>query len=459
MTIFDKLKSLTSITSITKSNTKKDYVPLANHTGGFRYYGQSNNEYIPMKILMNYYNSSPRLRLTVNTNTNFAVGDGFHLKADDTDKLAQGHKQLLEEYCQEINMERLAQAISVEAFATGNAFLMHDGDTLRHFPASQVDDIYHDDGIPNEYRIHHVAYGERSRQDQTEEHLTPDEIIHFRMNTLPGTPWGRSIGHIYVAGGVGFRDASSKVIRRMSFAQIDEMIEDSLAKVTHRGLPRWLISSDTISEETTTDIEGFLDTMEIGQHFLASGGDVKMDIMELGSRANWTEFLTTLDRHISWCMQSPVATLFAEPDKFAYASSREAAALMFPGIDMYQRLLKEFVEQQIFKPYVEANSKHSWDKYPVEINFGREETTDINNIIKLDQLRRNGLPISPNSIIKMLQQSGFSIETPKETMSPEMAARAAKKKQPLDPNAKLRRKMEEALDDMNTNVSKDKRTS
>ena len=59
-------------------------------------------------------------------------------------------------------MERLAQAISIEAFATGNAFLIHDEGTLRHFPAAQVDDIYHDDGIPNEYRIHHISYGDEA---------------------------------------------------------------------------------------------------------------------------------------------------------------------------------------------------------------------------------------------------------------------------------------------------------
>ena len=175
---------------------------------------------------------------------------------------------------------------------------------------------------------------------ETEESLTPDEIIHFRLNTLPGTPWGRSIGHIYAAGGVGFKDGSGKIIHRASFAQIDEMLEDSLAKITYRGLPRWLITSPTLSSEETNKVEELLDSMEIGQHFLASGGEVKVENMELGSRASWTDFLSTLDRHIAWCMQSPVATLFAEPDKFAYASSKEAAALMFPGIDMYQRLLK-----------------------------------------------------------------------------------------------------------------------
>ena len=43
----------------------------------------------------------------------------------------------------------------------------------------------------------------------------------------------------------------------------------------------------------------------------------------------------------------------------------------------------------------------------------------------------------------------------KETMSPEMAARAKKRKEPLntDPNERLRRKMEKALDSMNEDAS------
>ena len=444
---FDKFKNL--IRTRTPTSTKDSIPRSIVHADGISTYGASYlNENIPMGTLMGYYHSSPRFRLTVNTNTNYAVGDGFYLTAG-KDKMAQKHLGLITQLCKDIKMEQFAQAITTEMYVTGNAFFVSDSDgTLKHFPAAQVADIYHEDGIPTGYRIWHNSYGERATNMQTEELLTPDQIIHFRMNRIPGTPWGRSIGHIYCSRGVGFYNSKKKIIHRTSFAEIDEILEDSLFKTAHRGLPRFLVTGETMTEKNVDSMEGALDKMDIAQHFILQGGNMKVDTMELGSRANWQVFLDTLDRHISWCMQSPVAMLFSNPADFAYASSKEAASLMFPGIDTYQRLLKEFIEQEIFKPFIDANSSHAWDAYPVAINWGREETTDLDNIAKLWQFRRQGMQIAESSIIKMIQKTGYSIEGIKSEMSPEMAAKAAKKKQPLDPNARLRAKMERYVDSL-----------
>jgi len=422
---------------------------IINNQSGFRQYPATSEEYIPMETIMRYYESSPRLSITVDTNTNYAVGDGYFLKAKDDTKPAKSNFAAISEYCKDIHMEELARNITLEMMACGNAFLFRDSDgSITHFPARQVTEIYHQDGIPEEYRIIHQSNGIYDFS-QTEESISPDEIIHFSRNRIPGSPWGRGIGHRYCARGVGYRNSKNKLVQRVSLAQIDEMLEDAFSHLAARGLPRFLISGADM-RKAGTDLHQAMDQMDIGEHFIIDGADVKLDTMELGSRASWTDFLMRLDHACAWAMQSPVATLFASPDKFAYASSKEAAALMFPGIDSYQRLFKEFIEREIFAPYLNVNGKYTWDNAPVEIRWGSEETTDLDKIEQVFNMKRNGLNVTSESIIKLIQQGGIPVEVPKASaMSPTMQARAMKRQQPLNKTASLEGKLHRYMDNLN----------
>lgn len=403
-------------------------------------YGGTQTEIALIQKCYNYYKTDPVLRLTVKTNVTYAIGDGFHLVSDEEDNIAENRKKLLEKFLNENDFEQFIMQVAQEIFLTGNSFM--------HFKGKNVTDVQGLQIVPitSISEIRRDKMGNVTEYIQTLDNyvsISPDQMVHFHRGNEDGSAWGTGLGQPYVSQGVGYVDTDGKSVKSPSLASQAEMLRNILVMAIYYGSPRYIVTADA-DEEDMGQIKQFMENLKPNQSFVSST-KFEAQTMSHSGKMSFDPFIKYIRDQITMSMQSPVPSLFPEPSNFAYASSQTTKEMMYPDIDSFQRQFKAFIEQKIFKPFLErVDPTHSWDKHPIELVWGKEDNEmETETILNLIDAKLAGMPVTWESLLQILQDQGFPVQPDSEPSLTEAEKMSLKEEEEKDMLKRILHKFED----------------
>ena len=374
-------------------------------------YGGTQTEADTIKKCYAFYKTDAVLRLVIKANVSYSIGDGYHLVSDKEDNIAENRKKILQKFLDENDFERFLHQVAQEIFLTGNSFIHFKGKNnqdiqgFQVIPITSIIDILRDkDGNVTSYKQLISDY----------KNIKPDTMTHFSRGNENGSAWGTGLGQPYVTQGVGYTDTDGKQVPTPSLASQAEMLRNILIMAIYYGSPRHIVTANA-DEDDMAQIKQFMESLKPNQSFV-SGTEFDVKTMSHSGKMVFDPFLTFIKDQITMSMQSPVPSLFPNPANFAYASSQTSKQMAFPEIDSFQRQFKTFIEQKIFRPYLErVDSTHSWEKHPIELVWGKEDNEmETETILKLIDAKLKGMPVTWESLIQILQDQGFPVQPDSE---------------------------------------------
>ena len=365
-------------------------------------YGWGSDTEITMDKLVQYRSRDTKFRLAVMLNTAYSVGIGFHNTADTSSPQGKKILEMVDEFCDEIDLDSLNQSIAMDAWATGNAFLRPMGSDkelkgVQIVPVSSIIRIKRDeDGTVKQY----VQYWGAETNE-----IEGKDLMHFKWLAENAGAWGVGLGQALAYRGVGYRTASGKTIRRPSMFQISEMMTDVEAKMVYSGLPRYDVYAD-VKDDQLAQINQIYNVSEPLQHTLHNyKGEV--NTVALDTQNRFDSFLRSLDDTMLNGIMTPIPRMFSSLN-FTYASADAAIEAYLPLIRMYQRAHKRFVENHIYKPLLSAQyDSKAIKKSDISLQWGQqneitfEEIQEVYGILKDPMF--NGR-FDPEDILDMIRE-------------------------------------------------------
>ena len=364
-------------------------------------YGWGADAEITMDTLVKYRNTDMKFRLAVTFGMSYSVGIGFHNTADST---PQGKKILekIDDFCDEVDLDTINQAIAMDVWATGNAFLrpMEANQEMRSVqmvPVSSIIRIKRDaDGTVDEYL---QSWGSKLKQ------LEGAELLHFKWMAENASAWGTGIGQALAHRGVGYRTSSGKLVRRPSMFQISEMMTDVQAKMVYSGLPRYDVYAN-VKDDNLAAISKSYDKSEPLQHFLHNY-ESEVKSVSLDTQNRFDSFLRALDDTFLNGVMTPIPRMFSSLN-FTYASAETSIDSYLPLVRMYQRAHKRFIENHIYKPILmEEYDAKAIKKSQISLNWGQQDEIDFEEIKQVHEMLKDPMfagRFDPEDLLDMIRE-------------------------------------------------------
>ena len=366
---------------------------------------------IRMRDIVARRETDVKFQQAVITFTAFAVGQGYHLTADTSTDAGEEALKICEQYAREQNLDELNQVIAMDAIATGNAFVepirkrkagVEPNMQVKVVPVSSFIRIMRDE--------HAVVTGYVQQWSGPQYTLSPDSVLHFRWLPRDGSAWGCGLGQILAREGVGYKTASGQTVRRPSWFEIAEMIDDVVPKHVYAGLPRFDIQAKNVKPESLSAIGADYDRLDPGQH-MVHNYETNIKTIALDTQSRQDSFLRRIDDQLLTGNMTPISKMWSALN-FTYASADAAIEAYLPLIRMYQRAHKRFVEMQLLNPmlmdYLEQDAV---DEANVQLVWGPQDPLTAEDIAKIWNVMKdqkfNGL-YDPNDVLDMLRAAGAS---------------------------------------------------
>ncbi len=347
---------------------------------------------ISFSTLLNNYLSDTEIAMGIDFLAEAIVGPGFYITSDD-DKA----KEIVEEFCSEVNLDNLNLMIAKEVIAFGNSFIEKiepdDLINLKHIPISTI------------WKVKRDEFGKVENYEQLIGgkivELEPDRIIHFKFNAMNNSPFGYGLLHQL--------SAKKKYVMRLSDGTVKErmipsllelkwLMEDDMRKILHRYVPRHVYEFEGASEDFVSNQANVIKSLEPEQDFVFGGKGIKLSIHEVSidPRARFEAFIEHFDNQRLIGLQTPVFKLFTTPG-FTEASAKEATRMAERKVLAIQRFLKRLIEREIFRPLVEQAGL-DWNTVNLRLKWGLPERPEVRlediqrfvdlNIISKEEARR-----------------------------------------------------------------------
>ena len=362
-----------------------------------------------MAELVNRRKTDYIFNMVVRMNTAFSVGAGFYNTAN-TDSLA-GRKclEVIDDFCDEWNLDELNQLIAIDAWTSGNAFLDIISTEkipmagIRILPLSSFIKIHRDEDA--QVLQYEQNWGGRYL------HVDAKHILHFKLMPEDSSAWGTGIGQILCRDGMGYKTTAGSNVTRPSFFEAREMMGDVTIKTAYAGMPRWAVKAkDGKADDVAklTNMFGNLDPLQNIVHNM----DTEIQNLSLEIGGKYEPFYRHLSQETIAATLNPLIQLWTSMS-FTYASAKEAIDAMMPIIRGYQRSHKRFIENHIYKPIImDAKGMEAVKKADVRINWGEQEPMELEAIKDIYEILKDpkfdGL-YDPADIIDLLRDAGARI--------------------------------------------------
>lgn len=370
---------------------------------------------IPLKDIVENFKRNLKFKLTVFTYMANSVGVGFFNSADLSTPTGRKSLEIINDFAEDWDMDTLNQKLARDIWGSGNGFLNAVSDEENPFagvymlPLSSFTKIYRDaSGVVQKFVQN---WGGRGDQD-----VEPGDILHARWLPIDEGAFGEGIGQAMARKGIGYETDNGTIVKRESWFQVAEKIEDVATKMIYSGLPRYFafFEGEGADSDYVDTVNSALNKLDPLQHFV---GNVKGTIqtVSLDTQNRFDSFIKYVDDQIISGTMSPLIRLWSSLN-FTYASSKEAVDAMFPLIQMYQRFHKRFVERMIYHPLI-AQEGYEIKKANVKLHWGQEdpmtpaEIGDVFNILKDPMFIDK---VSPDDFIDMFIDSGIKLTKPTE---------------------------------------------
>lgn len=360
--------------------------------------------------IVKYLKTNVKFKMAVITHMAYSVGSGFYTTAANN-AAGKKAKQTIDDFNEEWDLDTLNQLIGIDTWASGNAFL----NTVPQDKSGK--------GIGGLYMmpLSSIQRINRNKKAQIESYLQvwsgrsvpvpASDVKHHIWLPLDGSSMGEGIGQILARSGIGYKTMAGNTVKRASWFQMAEMIDDVSAKTTYAGLPRYFayFEGENATDAYVKTAKTAFNKLDPMQNFVTNvKGDVKT--IALDTQNKFDSFIRHIQDNIVTGLMSPLIRLWSSLD-FTYASSKEAIKAMDPLIGMYQRHHKRFLESMIFTPVLEYEDIEV-KKADLRLHWGEVEKVNMDDIEKAWNILKDPKfdnMWDPKNIIDMLVDAGIPI--------------------------------------------------
>ena len=370
---------------------------------------------VPLKDIVDHFKRNLKFKLTVFTYMANAVGVGFFNTTDLTTPTGRKSLELINDFAEDWDLDTLNQKLSRDIWASGNGFLNKVSDDVNPFagvyilPLSSFTKIYRDEhGDVTKFIQNWGGRGDLP--------VVPGDILHARWLPIDEGAFGEGIGQSMARKGVGYETEGGTTVKRESWFQAAEKIEDVSIKMIYAGLPRYFgfFEGEGATEPFIDDVNTAMNKLDPLQHFMSN---VKGSIqtVSLDTQNRFDSFIRYIDDQIVSGTMSPLIRLWSSLN-FTYASSKEAVDAMFPLIQMNQRFHKRFIERMIYAPLI-AQEGYDVKKANAKLHWGQEDPMTPAEIAEVFNILRDPAFVdkfNAEDFIDMFIDAGVKLTKPTE---------------------------------------------
>lgn len=379
---------------------------------------------ISFSNIMECYRKHPATKAFVDFLSYQTVGPGFYTSCARESEYANAPdaKNLVDDFCEDNDLDTLNQNWARELIASGNALAEKiTPEKLEHvwrIPIITLDKV-----ITNEYlqmfqtewtRRNRMKLGFQQRQKFGGQLVPPENAIWFQWNPMDETGWGMGILRVLLEEYTWYDEDAGENRTRRSFMELMARLEKAFPDIFEKfgGKIEVYTWEKGTGNKIVEDFQNQMSGMgpEGGRFFTNAAMDIKSPPMM--GRTQTDVYVNHFWDMFCLAGETPLPKLFTTPG-FTEASARAALDLADRMILSLQRLFKRKIEREIFWPVIEQ--KYDPRKADVRLNWGLEEKPEItvDHWIELAKLQAEGVPVVRiEEIRENLKKFGFELWEP-----------------------------------------------
>jgi len=353
---------------------------------------------IPLADVVKLYERDPTCKASVDLLAASAVGMGFYTTFNERYEKAGEAKRIVDQFNETVNLDALLCDMARVLIACGNDFWLKITPEklmdLHRLPIDAIERIEQSYIQSSNLKIPYNVEGYKLRQSYSGESLTPEAIIHWRINCIGLSGFGTGVLQVLLHSLVFQSD------RRPAYAWMKAKIERIMPRIFEKYAgPDVLALLEKADEATIQKFERVIKSRsEEGAWLFYSGkGDIKP--VALDPRARFEYYVEHLINQVYLGCETPLPRLFSTPG-FTEASAKAALDLQAMLIKPIQRYIKRQVERDIFD-VVLAQGGFEPAKAQARLNWGSPQTPEISmadmlkaaelGLIRQEEFRKNAV--------------------------------------------------------------------
>jgi hypothetical protein len=353
---------------------------------------------IPLSEVMALYERDPTCKASVDLLAASAVGSGFYTTIDGGYEKADEAKKAVDAFNENVNLDALLCDMARALIACGNDFWLkltpQTLTDLQRLPLDAVERIEPTNvGEPQStLRIPCGVEGYKLRQKYGGETLTPEAVVHWRVNRLDTSGYGTGILQVLLHSLVLQSD------KRPAFAWMKAKIERIMPKIFEKYAgPDVLALLERADENTIRSFEKAIKNRGEEGAWLFYNGKGTIQPVTLDPRARFEFYIDHIINQFYLGCETPLPRLFSTPG-FTEASAKAALELQNMLIQPVQRYIKRQVERELFRTVL---SQAGFDaaRAQARLHWGSPQTREINaadmlkaaelKMIRMEEFRKN----------------------------------------------------------------------
>ena len=353
---------------------------------------------IPLADVVKLYERDPTCKASVDLLAASAVGMGFYTTINERYEKAREAKRIVDQFNETVNLDALLCDMARVLIACGNDFWLKITPErlmdLHRLPIDAVERIEQSYIQSSSLKIPYNVEGYKLRQSYSGESLTPEAMIHWRINCIGLSGFGTGVLQVLL------HSLAFQFDRRPAYAWMKAKIERIMPRIFEKYAgPDVLALLEKADEATIEKFERVIKSRsEEGAWLFYSGkGDIKP--VALDPRARFEYYVEHLINQVYLGCETPLPRLFSTPG-FTEASAKAALDLQAMLIKPIQRYIKRQVERDIFDVAL-AQGGFEPAKAQVRLNWGSPKTPEISmadmlkaaelGLIRQEEFRKNAV--------------------------------------------------------------------
>jgi len=355
------------------------------------------------ELAIKLYRENGQISAPINQTVDMMVGPGFHTTAK-----TQRAKKVIDDFCEEVDMDGILRVTARYAAITGNAWIHKIFDEKGLLVDLEVVDPL---TMENSIRLKKVEGHANLFYNEVEEYVQvingvvvnrwqPEEIAHYKWIEVPGRPYG-----------MGMIEPIVRTIQIL--VDSEKYVKEALKKYSWL-MVAWML--ENADEQTWRNVKKMLKELEPGESpIIATKGEtkVKCEPISINPRARFAFWFNYLQNVTGMGLECPATLLFRGEVRVSDASATAMLEAFKMKIRMKQRALKRLIEREIFKPIIDY---YGYREVP-KLNFMPMQLPEIRmrdlvEIMKTSTERElNGLPpyLTVEEVRRMLGDRGYEI--------------------------------------------------
>ena len=328
--------------------------------------------------ILTAYKKDPSCKAFVDFLADQVVGMGFYTSSATDEEYAQASKakEVVDDFCEHVNLDGLLQIGAREIVASGNNFWLkiepQSLENLKILPLTGFDDfkaVARD--ASGEVIGYNYSFGGVKKT------FPPEKIIHWKWEPVNFSAFGTGVLQVLL------EELSFNGEKRMSFLEMKARIENMMPKIFEKyGGPDELWHLPSAKAEDVNKLQSLLRSKpKEGARFVWSGKqEAKVSAVMVDPRARYEAYIAHIMGQINMGGQSPLSSLMISPNYLTKATAEAAMDLLERKVMSLQRFMKRIVEREIFTAVVKQAGLDPV-KAAVRLNWGLPEKPEIEALL------------------------------------------------------------------------------